>query len=337
MYNKRKKNLPVLPKTVDQINIDGIWTRTTKGDPFLQADDNTEGRMLIFSTQKNLTHLSAADIIYGDGTFYTCPSLFFQLYTFHAMVDGAMYPLVHSLLPAKSELVYTRFLTLLKDLCHQHQLQLQPNTIFLDYEVAIRNAAYSVFPGINAKGCFFHYTQCIWRKAQETGLQVPYKNDDNIHQLVRRAAVLPLIPFAEVEDVWFNALTDIDQIDTNTNYTAFTDYVTTYLVEQNSHLWNHYLTQGPRTTNHLEGWHSKLKKHVTHAHPNIFELIKLLKHEEAFNAMTMIQYAGGKRAAPKKKYVEINLRLDELKVRHRNQEVTTIEFGDAASHLLHVE
>ncbi|VDI03735.1 Hypothetical predicted protein [Mytilus galloprovincialis] len=200
-----------------------------------------------------------------------------------------MYPLVHSLLPAKSELVYTRFLTLLKDLCHQHQLQLQPNTIFLDYEVAIRNAAYSIFPGINAKGCFFHYTQCIWRKAQEKGLQVPYKNDDNIHQL-------------------------------------------------NSHLWNHYLTQGPRTTNHLEGWHSKLKKHVTHAHPNIFELIKLLKHEEAFNAMTMIQYAaGGKRAAPKKKYVEINIRLDEVKLRHRNQEVTTIEFGDAASHLLHVE
>ncbi|VDI03734.1 Hypothetical predicted protein [Mytilus galloprovincialis] len=69
MYNKRKKNLPVLPKTVDQINIDGIWTRTTKGDPFLLADDNTEGCMLIFSTQKNLTHLSAADIIYGDGTF----------------------------------------------------------------------------------------------------------------------------------------------------------------------------------------------------------------------------------------------------------------------------
>ncbi|CAG2188546.1 unnamed protein product [Mytilus edulis] len=109
MCNKRKKNLPVLPKTVDQINIDGIWTRTTKGDPFLLTDDNTVGRMLIFSTQKNLTHLSAADIIYGDGTFYTCPSLFFQLYTFHAMVDGAMYPLVHSLLPAKSELVYTRY------------------------------------------------------------------------------------------------------------------------------------------------------------------------------------------------------------------------------------
>lgn len=155
MYNKRKKTLPVLPKTADDINIDGIWTQTTKGDPFLLVDDNTVGRMLIFSTHKNLTHLAAAETIYGDGTFYTCPTQFYQLYTFHAMVDNAMYPLVYSLLPAKSELVYTRFLTLLKDLCQQHQLQLQPTTIFLDYEVAIRNAAYSIFPGINAKGCFF--------------------------------------------------------------------------------------------------------------------------------------------------------------------------------------
>ncbi|VDI81545.1 Hypothetical predicted protein [Mytilus galloprovincialis] len=109
-------------------------------------------------------------------------------------------------------------------------------------------------------------------------------------------------------------------------------------VEHGMLLKNNYLTQGPRTTNHLEGWHSKPKKHITHAHPNIFEIIKLLKHEEASNALTMMQYAaGGKRVAPKKKYVEINNRLDELQFRHRNQEVTTVEFGDAASHLLHVE
>jgi predicted ferric reductase len=29
-----------------------------------------------------------------------------------------------------------------------------------------------IFPGIITKGCFFHYTQCIWRKTQDTGLQI---------------------------------------------------------------------------------------------------------------------------------------------------------------------
>ena len=94
-----------------------------------------------------------------------------------------MYPLVYSLLPAKSQTVYTKLLTLLKDLCQQHHLQLQPSTIFLDYGVAIRNV-------------------------------------------------------------------------------AFTEYVTSYWVESNRHLWNHYQTDDPRTTNHLEGWHSQLKKHL---------------------------------------------------------------------------
>jgi hypothetical protein len=48
-----------------------------------------------------------------------------------------------------------------------------------------------------------------------------------------------------------------------------------YWAEINRHLWNHYQTEGPRTTNHLEGWHSKLKKHLQHPHHNIFNLIKL--------------------------------------------------------------
>ncbi|CAG2185374.1 unnamed protein product [Mytilus edulis] len=47
-----------------------------------------------------------------------------------------------------------------------------------------------------------------------------YYKDNNIHQLKRRVAVLPRVPSAEV-DVWFNARTDIDQIDTNTNFTLY--------------------------------------------------------------------------------------------------------------------
>ena len=43
---------------------------------------------------------------------------------------------------------------------------------------------------------------------------------------------------------------------------VFTDYVTSYWVESNRQLWNHYLTDDPRTTNHLKGWHSQLKKHL---------------------------------------------------------------------------
>jgi hypothetical protein len=51
--------------------------------------------------------------------------------------------------------------------------------------------------------------------------------------------------------------------------TSFIDYVTELWVEEHRFLWNHYQTEGPHTTNHLEGWDNKIKKKVHHAHPNI--------------------------------------------------------------------
>ena len=34
-----------------------------------------------------------------------------------------------------------------------------------------------------------------------------------------------------------------------------------------------------RTNNHVEGWHSRLKKVVGKAHPNIFEIVEVFKKE----------------------------------------------------------
>ncbi|KAL5010473.1 hypothetical protein ScPMuIL_012778 [Solemya velum] len=188
--NQRLKTLPALPTSLADLQLQGEWTETTTGQQFLLADDNTNGRILLFSTQQNLTHLAAAD------------QFMVMLYSFHAMVDGVMFPLVYCLLSGKDQPIYTRLLTLLLETCQNFHIRLQPTTLFLDYEVAIRNAATQIFPGINIKGCFFHYTQCIWRNAQKHGLQVPYKDNDDIRTLVRRAAVLPLLPPNTVEDVF---------------------------------------------------------------------------------------------------------------------------------------
>ena len=58
------------------------------------------------------------------------------------------------------------------------------------------------------KSCFFHYSQCIWRKIQKLGLATTYRDNDNVRLFVRRTAVLPLVKPELVEDVWFNALED---------------------------------------------------------------------------------------------------------------------------------
>ncbi|CAC5384298.1 unnamed protein product [Mytilus coruscus] len=69
LYKERDKLLPALLTSVEDITVDVEWVKTTTGQPFLLADDYTNGRMLVFSTQENLIHLAAADTINCDGTF----------------------------------------------------------------------------------------------------------------------------------------------------------------------------------------------------------------------------------------------------------------------------
>ena len=185
-----------------------------------------------------------------------------------------MYPLLFALLPGKTQAVYSQLLTKLKASMADLQLQLVPTTIFMNFETAAQNTARTVFPGITVKGCFFHYTQTIWRNTQHVGLQVTYLNNEDIR---------PLVPMDLIDDVWFNVLNALEDIDTPTNTTAFTDYVTTQWIDGDRQVWNHFNTDGPHTTNHIEGWHNKLKKKVSHAHPNIYTLINTFKNIHAAN------------------------------------------------------
>lgn len=139
------------------------------------------------------------------------------------------------------------------------------------------------------KGCFFHYTQCIWRKTY-------YKENDGITKLVRRAAVLPLVPQNEIEDVWFNALQDIGDPDNVLDTTTFTDYVTERWVETHIFLWNHYLTRG-----------------TPHHKPST----------QAVTEITISQYAAGE-ARPSKRpiYRRIDSILQQLKDTYRQELVT---------------
>ncbi|XP_033753121.1 LOW QUALITY PROTEIN: uncharacterized protein LOC117336618 [Pecten maximus] len=167
------------------------------------------------------------------------------------------------------------------------------------------------------------------------GLAGRYRQDDELKTLVRRAAVLPLVPLDQVDDVWFSALDDNEDISGET--TRLKDYVTEIWIEgQHIAFWNHYDNDGPRTTNHVEGWHSKVNKLCQHAHPNIFVAVQLLKKIQATNEAKIIQLsAGGKQRPKKRKYCHIDYRLSHLKDRYRNGQIDVLTYADAASHLQH--
>ena len=50
---------------------------------------------------------------------------------------------------------------------------------------------------------------------------------------------------------------------------------------------------GPRTNNCVEGWHTRLKKVVGKAHPNLFEIIEVMKKEQASSEIKLQQLEMG--------------------------------------------
>ena len=107
LYRIRRQSLSPLPQSRSQVHFEGEWTRTHSGAQFLFAEQgNEEDKIIIFKTADNIRYLSNADRIYMDGTFQTCPNLFYQIFTCHAFKHGKQFPYMYCLLPGKSRNIY---------------------------------------------------------------------------------------------------------------------------------------------------------------------------------------------------------------------------------------
>ncbi|XP_071118353.1 uncharacterized protein [Haliotis cracherodii] len=336
LYRQRHKTVPRLHQSRLHVNLEGEWTRTQGGERFLHTVPMSEGEdpILIFTTDKNLELLCEADIVYEDGTFSSSPKLFDQVYTIHAEFQEHMFPLVFCLLPNKAECTYVRAFEYIQEAAHNLGFDWTPRVFQQDFERAAHNAVESVFATTHTRGCFFHFTECKWRRVQKEGLATEYTSVEEVKKVVRRASALPLVPLDMVEDVWADAIADSPQ---SVKVTRFMDYITTTWVEGSwsKDLWNHFGNQGRRTNNNLEGWHHHLNKSAQ-THPNIFEVVNLLK--QSLTEVRVEQLGAHPRApARKRKYRVIDSRLCALKEDLLNQLTTTMDYTDDVADLLHWE
>ncbi|XP_046342249.1 uncharacterized protein LOC124123059 [Haliotis rufescens] len=186
--------------------------------------------------------------------------------------------------------------------------ELAPTRLQTDFEQAAIPAIQLEFPNAEVKCCFFHYSQAIWRKTQDLGLAVAYKEDQAVQQWIRRAADLALLPADDVQD-----------------YDARFPIL----------LWNHNDTTGPRTNNNLEGFHNKLNRSLPHQHPNIYRLIEVFRMIEKAVKVKLAQInLGAPEPSRKRVYREVDNRLQRLKDQLTEGRKSPIQFLDAAGHLL---
>ncbi|XP_046546596.1 uncharacterized protein LOC124256665 [Haliotis rubra] len=292
LYRHRRHTIPALPQTRGDVELDGKWTETADGQPYLLfADGEYDEKMLVFSSMDQLTVLQSADNLYMDSTFSSCPSLWNQVYIIHARRGSKTYPLVFALLPDRQRTTYCRrFHRLTEEVQQKLNRILAPASVQIDFEQAAIRAIETEFPAAKVRGCYSHFSQAIWRKVQDLGLAVQYQGDPDVRLWVRRASSLALLPEGDVQDAWVDAMDTTPEVD---NAQRFNDYIVTTWVDDDARFpipqWNHHRNVGPRTKNNLEVFHYRMNKTLPHHHPNIYRCVELIKQIEKSESAKMRQ------------------------------------------------
>jgi len=170
MYRSRRSPYPVLPKSISEVIklMKNQKITTIENEDFLLNVDSTNN-ILFYSTISNLKLLCSCDRIFVEGTFYSCPKYFYQLFTVIIFKNGHYVPLSYFLLPDKCANTYANAFRCIVEKCSVQNVQFNPSTLVADFEEAIHVGAKFVWPQMKIIGCRFHLTQSWWRHIQNFG------------------------------------------------------------------------------------------------------------------------------------------------------------------------
>ena len=332
----RMEGRPVIPLSLDQVNIGGEWTKNLSGDDFLLFQTNGSEKIIGFATQQMLERLCDSPFVIMDGTFRVSPLLFTQLYTLHGQYRGGIFCFMYILLPNKRRETYEEVLRLIEVSARRIGRSFQPIKFLLDYEEAMILALRSHFPSASIKGCLFHFTQAVWRNCQAIGLSPYYTNNQQVRRFIKGLMALPFVPLDEIDhalDILRSNLPPntcpsrplIDRLERYFHRTWMTGSFSPVT-------WNCYMNFNLRTTNHVEGWHRKLNAKVKVAHPTIFKFIRHIQEEERSAANRMIELDNGHRVMPMvKKYKNLNRQIASLTIALNNGEIELRDYLSAMS------
>ena len=83
LHKTRNTSYSVAPCTIDDVNIEGIWSKTLNGEQFILNNSKHP----IFGTLQSLKKLSKSDNdhLFFEGTFKSCSNPFYQLYSVYSV------------------------------------------------------------------------------------------------------------------------------------------------------------------------------------------------------------------------------------------------------------
>ena len=290
--------------------------------------------IIIFATDANLQILSQSSALFMDGTFKAAPRLFTQLFTIHTVYRDHFVPLVYCLLPNKQRTTYYAALETIKRKMADIHLLFNPDSVMSDFELGLINALEMIFPNASLEGCYFHFTQCIWRRVQQSHLITSFRDDDVVRSLVRRLMAVAFLPIVAIRPSFVSLQQEAETLN-NANCNELLDYFQgTWLNGQFPlQLWNVH-NRSTRTNNHIEGWHSKLNKSCRKLHPSVHELVTVLQVEQGETELTLRRARLGAAPAPRRrKYRQCDERLDRLREQYTSGTLNSMDYINSISQL----
>ena len=162
-----------------------------------------------------------------------------------------------------------------------------PENVMADYENASVQALNEVFDnGFVIKGRWFHFSNSVIKHVRAIGLTIGFHNDAIVRKCVRALTCLPLLAHDKIVET-FNLLFQFtngipaaspykDKIAISTMF----QYITRRWIECSSVSPERLSVFGctERTNNNAESFHSRFKRRVKVAHPNIFNFLRHLSN-----------------------------------------------------------
>ena len=173
------------------------------------------------------------------------------------IVDQHVLPAIHCLLTGKTQELHEAILLKIQSIVPQFIPQISVS----DWKIAPQNAFKTAYNGIKLHGCWFHYTQRIWKMFRKCNLVNAYANNVAFQYFVRHIMALPFLPpdtiqlvFVEITFPGLN-LTDNQLV----NFAKLNRYIQRRWINQVSSeglsIWN----DGNSTNNGAESYHGRLK------------------------------------------------------------------------------
>ncbi|CAG8456651.1 11276_t:CDS:1 [Dentiscutata heterogama] len=197
---------------------------------------------------------------------------------------------------SKSEESYRQLFQELIDFGEMHGINLSPQVVLTDFEMAVVNSVQSEFDNVLHKGCHFHLSQCIYRRVQSLGLTTRYGTDEDFSLLIRCISALAFLPPEEIPSAFDELKLHIPP-EASRIVQWFEE---TYVYGRVRHVYrngnisrseplfpptfwsvtNNIESAYPRTQNSVEGWHRRWDTLVGCAHAGIFKIIKEIQKEQ---------------------------------------------------------